>query len=367
MSDNKTKAIKKAKKERRSKVKDFKESYNKFDSLRELSRFELKGNIIDQGWFEYLVNEKGKVQPNAVFVLSEIVYWYRPTLIFDEEKGGIKGLKSKFKGDMLQKRYKDIADKFGFTERQVKDACKFLEEKDLIILDFRTIEVKGNKLSNVLYIGLNVDKLKEISILMNDSLSVIEDIKENIEDEDSPNDCNNNDDIPITKKRNRGYYEKTEQPITKKCNTNTENSFTKNNNISINQSEDKIDKIEDDFYNLCYKEIKKAIEGQISYDALYFKYEERAKELLNIIIDILTSNKNFIRVSGENKRADIVKASFKKIGQFECEYVLNQLEKNTTKVNNIYNYLVTALYRSTMTQSNFYKSEVNHDLYGVED
>src|SRR5690554_6545178 len=143
--NNKTKAIKNAIKEREKIVVEYKLKYSKNEALKELSRFELKGNIIDEGWFKYLVNEKGKVQTNAIFILSDIVYWYRPTLVFDENTGSIKGLKATFKGDMLQKGYKEFSQKFGLTERQVKDACKFLEEKDLIILDFRTIELKNGR------------------------------------------------------------------------------------------------------------------------------------------------------------------------------------------------------------------------------
>ena len=250
------KARKKAVKKRSNLVSSYKSNYDKNNALKELSRFELQGNIIDQGWFENLVNDKGKVQSNAIFILSEIVYWYRPTLVFDEDTGSVIGLKAKFKGDMLQKSYEQLADKFGLTKRQTKDACKFLEDKGLIILDFRNIKTKsGKEINNVLYIGLNIDELKKISVLMNNSINVIEDIKENISPENDENDNGDDNDLsstciditdvedPVTKKRNRvlrknvtGSYEKSQQGVTKKRNTNTKITSTETTSTSINQS-----------------------------------------------------------------------------------------------------------------------------------
>lgn len=240
----------KAMNKRRNDVSSYKNKYNRDDILKELSRFELKGNVIDQGWFEHIKNDKGKVQPNAIFVLSEIVYWYRPTLIFDETSGNIKGLKPKFKGDMLQKNYKQLSEKFGLTERQVSDACKLLEEKKLIILDFRTVTLpNGRKLNNVLYIGLNVEELKKISILMNDTLEIIEDIKDNIEkEEEEPESIGNKGiDDPVTKKRDSllrknvtPYYGKTGQAVTKKRNTYTESTYTESTYKDIKNKKNNI-------------------------------------------------------------------------------------------------------------------------------
>ena len=279
-------AIKKAKGIRDEIVHTYKTNYSKNEILKELSRFELKGNVIDQGWFEYLVNESNKVQPNAIFILSEIIYWYRPQLIFDEFTGNIKALKAKFQGDMPQISYEQLAEKFGLTERQVKDACKFLEEKKLIVLDFRTIKLKsGRKINNVLYIGLNVNELRKISILMNDSLEVIEDIKDNIEDETSKlATIVDNTDVqdPITKKRNRvsqknviGYYEKKEQAITKKRNTNTKNINTENlitksinTNNQLIEAGDEENKSENNRLIGLDKQIKE--KGFISYEDLIY-------------------------------------------------------------------------------------------------
>lgn len=46
-------------------------------------------------------------------------------------------------------------------------------------------------------------------------------------------------------------------------------------------------------------------------------------------------------------------------------YVLECLEKNTTKIRNIKKYLLTALYNAPNTIDSYYRAEVNHDLYGI--
>lgn len=234
-------------------VEEFKSKYNKNAFIKELARLELHGNVIDQGWFTYLVNEKGKVQSNAIFVLSEIVYWYRPQRITDEVTGELIALKPKFHGDMLQKDYKQLAEKFGITKGQAELACKFLESKGLILLDFRTITTKrGRKINNVLFIGLYLDKLKEISVLMNDSLDVLQNTKNLYEDENhdtSPSIDNAISEHPIGKNSDRvsekipiGYRKKFRQPIRKNSDTNTKNINTKITTTaiikSINQSSD---------------------------------------------------------------------------------------------------------------------------------
>ena len=45
-------------------------------------------------------------------------------------------------------------------------------------------------------------------------------------------------------------------------------------------------------------------------------------------------------------------------------FLLAWMDKNVTKVRNIKNYLLTALYNASNTISSYYQSEVNHDMYG---
>ncbi len=129
----------------------------------QMAKFNIKGNIVDRDWFKNLTYKNGKPNMNAIIILSEIVYWYRPKVV---KCGNIYKLKKKFNADMLQKSYQDLADKFNLSKRQVKSACDFLKEKGLIDIEFRDIvTTKGKKLNNVMYIALNPEKLFEISCM----------------------------------------------------------------------------------------------------------------------------------------------------------------------------------------------------------
>ena len=46
--------------------------------------------------------------------------------------------------------------------------------------------------------------------------------------------------------------------------------------------------------------------------------------------------------------------------------ILNCFAENTTKVRNIKQYLLAALYNAPMTIGSYYTALVNHDMYGTD-
>ena len=46
------------------------------------------------------------------------------------------------------------------------------------------------------------------------------------------------------------------------------------------------------------------------------------------------------------------------------QYVFFSLSKNTSKVKNIRQYMLTVLYNAPVTINQFYDAEVRHDMYG---
>lgn len=403
-----TKAIKKAIQERKQSVQEYKTHYTKEEVLRELSRFELKGNIIDQGWFAHLKSDKGMVQTNAIIILSEIVYWYRPSLIFDDETGDIIGLKAKFKGDMLQKSYGQLTEKFGLTEKQVKDACKFLEKKGLIVLDLRTITLANNrKLNNVLYIGLDIDELRKISILMNDSLKIIENIQENIQGDTQENiktheknnvknntkDTKNKDsnkktgtpkpienagsEDPINNNVNRlltkkltGYEQNCEQPINKKVNTYTENTYTETTVTDISPSvspgknektDGPTDKKTDKDFQIIFEELR----SRLGIDCLkerYISQEEMIDEIFLNIIDMYTNE--YTMVQKQRKPQSIIRGVLSKLTDVHMENLILKYEEvsKTTTIKNQKGYIQTMIYNTALETELSTKNLVNSNF-----
>ena len=109
------------------------------DSIGEIA---LIGNIIPHLWYNNLKGQDGKPYLNAITILSEIVYWYKPTYVHDESTGELVEIKKKFKADKLQRNYDGLASKFGLSHKQVKTAIMYLRDKGLITIEYRTLRIE---------------------------------------------------------------------------------------------------------------------------------------------------------------------------------------------------------------------------------
>ncbi|MEK5125210.1 DnaD domain-containing protein [Bacillus sp. FSL R9-9492] len=170
----------------------------------QIGQMNFRGNVIDHGWFKTITLDNGKPNVVAISILGEVVYWYKPTEVRDEHSNNVR-YKQKFKADTLQKSYQQFADSFGFTKRQVKDACDYLKDRGLVRIEFRTVFANGTRCNNVMFIEPVPEEIQKISILYWENST------------------------PPTLERNRvlqpnvpPYYYKTEEPPTLERKTNTE-------------------------------------------------------------------------------------------------------------------------------------------------
>ncbi len=105
-----------------------------------IGEMHFEGNVIPSEWFQHLKLETGKPDTNAILLLSDIVYWYRPTLVRDENSGQLIKRRKKFKADLLQKSYSDYETFFGFSKKQCREAMIRLENFGLIKRVFRSVD-----------------------------------------------------------------------------------------------------------------------------------------------------------------------------------------------------------------------------------
>lgn len=133
----------------------------------EIAELNISGNIIPILWFENMryTTEKGTEKANilAILILSDIVYWYRPYEIRDEQTGSLVELKQKFKADKLQKSYNQYSNLFGSTKISVKSAINFLIDFNLISREFRDITINNKRLTNVMYLEPIPNQINQIS------------------------------------------------------------------------------------------------------------------------------------------------------------------------------------------------------------
>lgn len=123
----------------------------------------IEGNIIPFNWFSVFKFEGGKPDLNSIIILSEIVYWYRPKILRDENTGATLGIGKKFKADLLQRSYESFANQFGISKRQVKESFDRLCESGVVERVFRSVKTDNTVLSNVLFIKINPEVLSCIS------------------------------------------------------------------------------------------------------------------------------------------------------------------------------------------------------------
>ena len=108
----------------------------------------------------------------------------------------------------------------------------------------------------------------------------------------------------------------------------------------------------------------------IEYDCLIQNHRldrNRLDELVELMVDTVCSNREMIRIAGDDYPAEVVKSRFLKLDSSHIEYVLDRMRENTTYVRNIKKYLLAALYNAPATIGSYYTSLVSHDMYGGGD
>ena len=104
---------------------------------------------------------------------------------------------------------------------------------------------------------------------------------------------------------------------------------------------------------------------QINFEALIAGHpddEDMLREMLELLVDTVCSKRRFIRIAGDDKPAEVVKAQLMKLNSDHLRFVLMCLKENTTQVRNIRQYLLATLYNAPLTMSNYYTARVQHDL-----
>lgn len=240
------------------------------DIVDEMIKYNATGNVIPLNWYKTITRDNNKPNLNAITILSDIVYWYKPVVVRNEETGDEERLKKKFKGDLLQRSYQSYAEQFGISKREATNAIIALEKIGVIKRCFRTIETeKGVVLNNVLFIELNPQVLFKLT-------------------------------YHKTFQSDTSHFKKREVP-TLKSGTDTENTNTENttNNIIYEQNEKK-----DDENNKETSSSKKNLDSM--FDLFWQTYPKKRNKV--------TAKKAFIKI---NPDAELFKRMIESLHVFK--------------------------------------------------
>lgn len=114
----------------------------------------------------------------------------------------------------------------------------------------------------------------------------------------------------------------------------------------------------------AYREI---IRENICYDAFLRDRPwdvGQLDEMVELMVEAVCSKRKTVRVAGNDFPQEVVKSRLLKLDAEHIRFVFDCLQKNTTQVRNMKQYLLTVLYNAPATMESYYAAEVNHDLYG---
>ena len=103
----------------------------------------------------------------------------------------------------------------------------------------------------------------------------------------------------------------------------------------------------------------------IEYDYLRQEvdpYQENLDEIVELIVETVCAKRKTTRIAGSAFPHEVVRSRFLKLDSEHIRFVMDCMQKNTTEVRNMKQYLLTVLFNAPTTISNYYTAQVNHDM-----
>ena len=113
------------------------------------------------------------------------------------------------------------------------------------------------------------------------------------------------------------------------------------------------------------EEYRGLILENIEYDYLcreFATYREDLDEIVELMVETVCARRKTTRIAGSDFPHEVVRSRFLKLDSEHIRFVMDSLQKNTTEVRNMKQYLLTVLFNAPTTISNHYTSQVNHDM-----
>ena len=113
---------------------------------------------------------------------------------------------------------------------------------------------------------------------------------------------------------------------------------------------------------MCWNVTRESVRDQIGYEALCPEYgQERVDQIVEIITDILASNRKSVMISGIRIPAEVVRGCYRKLNLFHIQYVFECLDATENRIKNVRRYLIATLYNAPSTMTEYYNNRVRAD------
>ena len=92
---------------------------------------------------------------------------------------------------------------------------------------------------------------------------------------------------------------------------------------------------------------------------------EQLNEIVDLLQETVCSTRSRIRVAGNDYPTEVVRSKLLKLNGEYIRFVMDCLKQNTTRIRNIRQYLLAALFNAPSTMSSYYTALVAHDMAGA--
>ena len=103
----------------------------------------------------------------------------------------------------------------------------------------------------------------------------------------------------------------------------------------------------------------------IEYENLkrrFSTYCDDLDEIVELMVETVCAKRKTTRIAGSDFPHEVVRSRFLKLDSGHIEYVMEALQKNTSDVRNMKQYLLAVLFNAPTTMNNSYTSRVNHAM-----
>ena len=114
-----------------------------------------------------------------------------------------------------------------------------------------------------------------------------------------------------------------------------------------------------------YDEARETVKENIEYEILSERYPvERLDEIVDIASEALCSKRSSFSLGKDTYPYALEKDRLLRLDSSHIEYILDCIDGNTPDIRNIKPYLLKTLINAPATMDSYYRTKVNHDLYG---
>ena len=305
--------------------------YTGIDSVDKLYGASISGNLVPPVWCYRIVGENGKPNMNAIMILAEIVYWYRPKVDYVKSEQDDVQLRKKFKADLLQLSYRKIMNEFNLSKDQCKRALDLLESMGLIRRYYRTVTSgDGTRFNNVMFIELCTEKVLELTCDETHDPDVIEPHR-------------------VCDESHEGHGNMHPPGVIDHM-TNTEIT-TENTNI--------------DHLSIYQGELNK-VKKQVDYESLIIDRKDdrdTVDDIIGLIVEVNLSNKDSYHINKEIVSSIMLKQRLSKIDCDIMKSILDKIQLVSSPVTNMQAYLLTMMYNAPLTFGAELDMRVRQDMY----